>query len=272
MIHLDDGAPCAARVEVSIQLAARFGGTLTGVYLVPTPELTPTVAALLPADSVARRVAASGDAQDRSGNAFRHAAGGRVVDVEWRAPAGAPVEAAVASARCADLAVLGQPQADGDQRGFEQRIAEGVLLGSGAPVLYVPYTGVPSTLGTRVLVAWDGGREAARALRDALPFLASAEEVQVASYPRDAERAEMLARLQPHLESYLALHRVKVSFRGHLGDDLTVGERLLSLAADAGSDLLVMGGFAHSRAREWVLGGVTRTMLESMTLPVLMSR
>lgn len=272
MVHLDDGAPCAARLEVAIGVATRFHSALGGVYLVPTPEVTPTIAALLPADAVARRIAESGDAQQRSAAAFARAVDGRVTPAEWRAPAGTVAEEAIVAARFADLAVLGQPHADGGTEGFERRIAEGVLLQSGAPVLFVPYTGVPQSLATRVMVAWDGGREAMRALRDALPLLSSAREVLIASYPRDTGHADLLTHRQPHLEAYLKLHGVKPSFRRHIDDDLAVGERLLSQAADFGSDLLVMGGFAHSRAREWVLGGVTRTMLESMTLPVLMSR
>ena len=272
MVHVDDGVPCAARVETALRLASRFGSALTGVYLVATPEVTPTVAALLPSDAVAQRIAATGEAQERSEAEFRDAAKGRVVAVEWRAPAGIAVDAAVGNARYADLVILGQPQADSDTYDFGQRIAENVLLQGGAPVLYIPYTGALSSLGARILVAWDGGRESARAIHDALPFMKEASQVMIASYPRSTEAADALVLAQPHLDAYLAHHGVRPIFRRHLGDDLEVGQRLLSQAADFGSDLLVMGGFAHSRAREWVLGGVTRTMLESMTLPVLMSR
>ena len=272
MVHVDGGARSTARTEAALRVASRFGSALTGVYLVATPEVTPTVAALLPSDTVAQRIAATGEAQERAEAAFRDAAKGRVAAIEWRAPAGVAVDAAVRNGRYADLAIVGQPQADSDTLGFEQRLAEGVLLQSGTPVLYVPYTGDASSLGTRILVAWDGRRESARAIRDALPFLEGASQVMIASYPRNGETADALALAQPHLDAYLGHHGVRAVFRRHLGDDLEVGQRLLSQAADFGSDLLVMGGFAHSRAREWVLGGVTRTMLESMTLPVLMSR
>ncbi|MBS0327665.1 MAG: universal stress protein [Proteobacteria bacterium] len=272
VVHVDDGVAVGDRVETAVRVAARFGSALTGVYLVATQEVTPTVAALLPPDAVSQRIAATGEAQERSEAAFRDGATGRVTAVEWRAPAGIAVEAAVANARYADLAILGQPQRDTDAFGFQQRVAESVLLQSGTPVLYIPYTGAPQSLGARVLVAWDGKRESARAIRDALPFLREASQVMIASYPRNTETADTLALAQPHLDAYLGRHGVRPVFRRHLGDDLEVGQRLLSQAADFGSDLLVMGGFAHSRAREWVLGGVTRTMLESMTLPVLMAR
>lgn len=272
MVHVDDGSTCAVRIDVALRVADRFRGALTGVYLVATPEVTPTVAALLPSDTVAQRIAATGDAQERAEATFRDAARGRIGAIEWRAPAGVAVEGAVRNARFADLAIVGQPRADSNTFGFEQRLAESVLLQSGTPVLYVPYTGDLSSLGMRILVAWDGGRESARAIRDALPFLEGASQVMIASYPRNGEVADALALAQPHLDAYLGHHGVRAVFRRHLGDDLEVGQRLLSQAADFGSDLLVMGGFAHSRAREWVLGGVTRTMLESMTLPVLMSR
>ncbi|HSQ80683.1 MAG TPA: universal stress protein [Casimicrobiaceae bacterium] len=272
MVHLDDGERSAERLDLAVRLASRFGGSLIGVYLVPTGELTPSVAALLPAETVRRRLADSGDAQRDAEALFRQvAAAGRVAHAEWRAPAGYAIDAAVAHARCADLAIIGQPDPDDGESSFARRLAEHVLLGAACPAVFVPYTGTGADVGTRVLVAWDGGREASRAVRDALPILETARDVVVVSLAREPADADAIALAQPRLAAYLHAHGIDATFKRFDGDPIQGGERLLSQAADLGSDLIVMGGYAHSRSRELILGGVTRTMFESMTVPVLMS-
>ncbi len=272
MVHLDDGAGSAQRMDLAVRLASRFGAGLVGVYLVPTSELTPTVAALLPAESVRLRLAESGESQGRAEARFRQAAAaGRVGSIEWRAPAGFAMDAAAAQARCVDLAIIGQPDPDDGESGFARRLAEHVLLGGACPALFVPYAGAGADAGTRVLVAWDAGREAARALHDALPILETAKQVVVVSLARERADADAIALAQPRLAAYLHAHGIDAQFKRFDGDQIEGGERLLSQAADLGSDLIVMGGYAHSRARELILGGVTRTMFASMTVPVLMS-
>ncbi|MGE5087501.1 MAG: universal stress protein [Candidatus Levyibacteriota bacterium] len=272
MVHLDDSERSAQRLGLAVRMASRFGAGLIGVYLVPTSELTPTLAALLPDESVQRRLADSGEAQRNAEAVFREATGaGRIANAEWRAPAGYAMDAAVAHARCADLAIIGQPDPDHGESDFARRLAEHVLLGAGCPALFVPYTGADAGLGTRVLVAWDGGREASRAIRDALPILETAKQVDVVSLAREPADAEAIALAQPRLAGYLRAHGIDARFKRFDGDPIQGGERLLSQAADLGSDLIVMGGYAHSRSRELILGGVTRTMFESMTVPVLMS-
>ncbi len=272
MVHLDDGAGSAQRMALAVRLASRFGAGLIGVYLVPTAELTPTVAALLPADAVKLRLAESGESQRRAEVLFREsAAAGRVGSVEWRAPAGFAMDAAAAHARCVDLAIIGQPDPDDGESGFARRLAEHVLLDGACPALFVPYARAGADAGTRVLVAWDAGREAARALHDALPILETAGQVVVVSLARERADADAIALAQPRLAAYLHAHGIDAQFKRFDGDQIDGGERLLSQAADLGSDLIVMGGYAHSRARELILGGVTRTIFASMTVPVLMS-
>jgi len=121
------------------------------------------------------------------------------------------------------------------------------------------------------MVAWDGGREAARAVSDALPFLRRAQSVEVAVF--DPERAAQRHGEQPGADIGLALarHGVKVQVARQSGAGFDVGAQILSRAADTSADLIVMGGYGHARVRELVLGGVTRTLLEAMTVPVLMS-
>ena len=168
-------------------------------------------------------------------------------------------------ARHFDMTIIGQPPEPGDDAGL---MAEAALFNSGRPVLFVPRIQKAAPRFERVLVAWDGSQAAARALSDALPLLEKSKTIDVISIadPRTAYKELPGFNITRHLSRHglnAELKRLPVS-----GD---IGDTILSYAADAGSDLLVMGGYGHSRLREFVLGGTTRTILSSMTLPVLMS-
>jgi nucleotide-binding universal stress UspA family protein len=137
-------------------------------------------------------------------------------------------------------------------------------------VIVVPFIRAAATIGERVLVAWDGGREAARAVNDALPILERAKSVTVLSVnpaSEDGSRREPGADISLHL----ARHGVKVEAQRRITTEISAGDAILNEIASKGSDLLVMGAYGHSRLRELVLGGVTRQILGSMTVPVLMS-
>jgi nucleotide-binding universal stress UspA family protein len=136
-------------------------------------------------------------------------------------------------------------------------------------VLFVPYTGRFRDIGKRVLVAWNASREAARAVSDALPILAQAQSVEVVAFdPDGADHGEVAGA---DIALFLARHGVKASAARQSAPDIDVGSQILSRVADSNADLLVMGGYGHSRLRELALGGATRTVLDSMTLPVLMA-
>ena len=140
-----------------------------------------------------------------------------------------------------------------------------MLVESGRPALILPYAGAIGPIGNTVLVAWKETREAARAVTCALPWLRRAGAVHVMAYGDGADDS-MRA-----LERYLAAQGVAATTHVRGEEEQDMGNALLSRAADVGADLLVMGSYGHSRAREWVLGGATRTILQTMTLPVLMS-
>ena len=187
----------------------------------------------------------------------------------------------VQAARSSDLLVMGQ-QEPGQQHGLPEGLIGRLLVSSACPILFVPYVHETPCCGERVLVAWRDSRESARALRDALPLLRRARRVELVRFA-ESELAgpEPLLRAQ----AYLRLHGVEAELKvlqrpePSLGErlisswtpDASVAEALLSQAADSDADLIVMGGFGHTRLWELVLGGVTRTMLASMTVPVLMS-
>jgi nucleotide-binding universal stress UspA family protein len=138
----------------------------------------------------------------------------------------------------------------------------------GRPVLVVPRYGTFPTIGERVLVAWNGAREAVRAVNDALPLLQRAQLVTVLSIdPSDADHRIPSADITLHL----ARHGVTAVAAQTRGTDLLVADILLSYAADLGADLIVSGAYGHTRLRELVLGGMTRHLLQTMTVPVLMS-
>lgn len=187
------------------------------------------------------------------------------------------------AARNSDLLVLGQtdPQTpDGMAQGLIGRL----LISGGCPLLFVPYVNdTPlERCGSRVMVAWRDTRESARALRDALPFLQRAERVELVRFsehdeagPEPLQRAVDYLRLHGVEAESRLLHQREASLGErlvtHWTPDAPVAEALLSHAADTDADLIVMGGLGHTRLWELVLGGVTRTMLSSMTVPVLMS-
>ena len=184
--------------------------------------------------------------------------------------------------RGADLLVLSQPYL-GSAHAAAEQFASQLLLASSCPLLFVPRPQeLGRSCGSRVLVAWDGGRQSARALRDALPLLQRAEQVTLHAYgSAEGTGARTLAPACDYLRSHgvqarhAVRHKVDVDYASGSATLPSLGagidELLLSDAADLGADLLVMGGYGHSRAREWVLGGVTRSILGSMTLPVFMS-
>ena len=175
-------------------------------------------------------------------------------------------------ARYADLVVIGQIDANAPALFLGSDFPEYVLVNSGRPVLMVPYTGHFAHVGKRVLVAWDASMGATRAVTAAIPILKQADFVQVVVF--NAEKQPWVHGEQPgtDIALYLARHGIKIEVSQQTTpSDLGVGNALLSHALDCDADLIVMGGYGHSRFREVVLGGTTRAILSSMTIPVLMS-
>ena len=271
LVHLDSGKRSRQRLDAAVRIAADFSAHLVAVYLVRGIELAPSVAALLPSDLVERRSRELADAQREGEEVVRRVAAAAGVSAEWRAPAGPPFDAAVAHGRCADLFVLGQSDAADPESVFVDELIATTILSTARPTLIVPHVGTRPTLGENALVAWDGGREAARAVADALPFLERAKRVTVVAVNQDSGAHAVDGPAVTRLTTYLRAHGVAAVVDRDSVSDISIGERLLSRAADLGSDLIVMGGYAHTRLRDLVLGGVTRTMLEKMTVPVLMS-
>lgn len=174
-------------------------------------------------------------------------------------------------AHCSDIVVVSQADPADPGHAWAQQLVEDVVLRSARPTLIVPYAGQFDTVATQVMVAWDDSREAARAVRDALPLLRLARSVQVVCWKKsaDADDATVSERLDA-LQRWLMWQGVTVELRVQTSE-IGLTQAMLSQAADFGADLIVMGAYGHARWTERVLGGATRGILESMTAPVLMS-
>lgn len=270
LVHVADDENCAQRVRVAAAMARRFDAELTGAYLVSTVGLTPFTSAMLPELIVEQRMAETGQAQADAETLFRTACDeAGLVDVEWLAPAGAPLEMAEHHARYADAVVVGQPiPHDG---GFSGALANAVLLHGGRPVLVVPRDYAGDGAARRVVIAWKESREAARAVADALPLLAHAEHVSVLALDAPGRDDRPDAHAAENILTWLARHRITGTLVRAEADESRVAQAVRGHASDSGADLVVMGGYSRPRLQEIVLGGVTRDMLADMTVPVLMS-
>ena len=273
LVHLDDSKACAERIDAAVRLAEQHGAHLTGLYPIVEIPLLNYIREQIPEDVRARMEAEAQSRAETALEGFRQAAERGGVSYENRTdPALDTTLASVLSmhARYADLLVLGQV----DPRAPPQvgrHLPEEVVLSSGRPLLVVPYIGTPAAIGRRVVVAWDASREAARAVSDAMPILEHADSVNVVVISPKSTPLDHGELPGADIAAHLARHDVKVEVEEVAAGELSVGDALLSHIADRGADLLVMGAYAHSRVRELVLGGATRTILDSMTLPVLMA-
>jgi nucleotide-binding universal stress UspA family protein len=269
LVHVDTGRSAAARLKLSADLAARSAAHITGLY-VRRPFQAPAFSDAGPAmDSLYRTYENAAKADEALATAaFRDFIGGTSLSSEWRVTDGLAEEIVAAHARYADLLIVGQSEPD-DATTTPSDLAETVVIASERPVLIVPHIGVTKPPGKTVLLCWNGTREAARAATGALPILKQADKVIILLIdPRnDGDPQGPGGRVA----TWLARHGVKAVVKRDTAGDSDVGGVILSRAADQDADLVVMGLYGHSRMREWVLGGASRTLLASMTVPLLVA-
>lgn len=276
LVHLDAAPASARRLDYALQLAARDQAHLTGLY---TLDLVPALSELARAypgrvehyESFIVLRNAEFDKAKAVEAGFRDALRRQGVEGEWRFVEGLPAETVALHARYADLAIVGQVDPEQPSASTEGRIPEELLFAAGRPLLIVPYAGRFETVASHVVVAWKPTAEATRALGDALPLLERAAKVTLLTVnPEsglDAETGVPVADIALHL----ARHGIQAEAMTTIADDIATGDVLLNHVSDCGADLLVMGGYGHTRAREIVFGGVTRQILKQMTVPVLMA-
>jgi nucleotide-binding universal stress UspA family protein len=274
LVILDSETASRGRVELAATLAERFAAHLVGLYPLPVAEVPRHFGYYEPAllDPFFRELREKAqEACDKEREAFEHEANLRGLSAEWRVTeVGAGSDPAL-HARYADLTILGQLDPDHAETELIRPRPELITLASGRPILVVPYAGHYETVGRRVLIGWNATREATRAVNDAMPLLIEADVVTVLTIDaRDGPdgHGELPGA---DIALHLARHGVKATVERTVSAGISAGDVLLSRAADLGADLLVIGAYGHSRVRELLLGGATRSILQSMTLPVLMS-
>ena len=266
-----DGAANAACLDVAADLAERFGAHLVGVHARPPLEAPVFLEGSLPMNSLVKAYEQTAQAETAAASAaFDKAIRGRHLSSEWRVAEGPPADELAIQARYADLLVMSQadPQSTVPQ---PDDLVETVALSTGRPIVVVPHIGVARRPGRTVLLCWNASREAARAASDALPFLRQADKVIVLVIDPKVSANGHGAEPGADVATWLARQGVKVTVQRDVATASDVGNVILSRAADHDADLIVMGVYGHSRLRELVLGGASRTVLSTMTVPVLMT-
>jgi nucleotide-binding universal stress UspA family protein len=272
LVYLDQGASNKERVNTAIAIAKVHESQLTGV-----------VVNALPASSILQKLGfGKGEAlmeQQRIEaeeiiEHFKQVAEQEGVQADTRiieCVEGRAAEKLARMARIFDLSIMRQANPDKPNASFISELSEEVMLSSGRPVFFIPYVGAHNIPCSRGLIAWDGSKSAARAVHDALPLLRMMEKVIILIV--DADKIEHYADSQPgeELSRHLSLHGVNNEIRRLAKAEVSTSTIILNELSDSGADILIMGGYGTPKLREIMLGGVTRTLFECMTVPVFMS-
>lgn len=275
LVCLNEIARNPVLLDLTSDIAEKQNAHVIGLYVLPAVRIYPAVGPGMYAEVIEefRESFKARSAEVR--HQFDSHMQAKGLAAEWRfVDSRSPEIAAtvIEHARQADLAVVSQVDPDSDSdSGIDIDFAERIVMDSGRPVLVVPAFGTFTRCGPRALVGWNGRREAARAAFDAVPLLQACDTVQVTWLDPQDDMNVPGSLAGAELATALARHGIKVTAEAMPTSGLGAGESLLSHASDLGADLLVMGAYGHSRTREYVFGGATRTILGSMTIPVLMS-
>jgi len=272
LVLLDHTPACTTRSRCAMQLAKDLGCHLVGLAPTDLVDLPAAPRAAASLNEYAARVwDALREQAERAADTFReacHSAG--VGSFEAIFDEADKSESLLRHARFSDLTVLTQADPDDPNHALVKDMVESVILYSARPTLVLPCVGRIDSIGSRVLVAWNDSREAARAVLDAMPLLRRAERVEVTTWHEAANGDEILRPQLDALLHWLARHDVSAASRVERSG-VPIADAMLTRAADADADLIVMGAYGHARWTERVLGGATRGLLASMTVPVLMS-
>jgi nucleotide-binding universal stress UspA family protein len=269
VVNLSGRDPQDYAAEYAASVAATFGAHIAGISFLYEPVIPDGTLGGVPIDLIELQREENSKSARSAVSRFEAAAKKAGLSAETRildATFGGAATVFAQIARRFDIAVLNQAQRE--HGASDELIIEGALFESGRPVIIVPYIQKRGLTLERVLVCWDGGRTAARTIGDAMPFLERAKAVDIVIVTEDRKDEEITgASMNEHLARHGVAAQVKRMARG----DIAIEDVILSYAADSGADFMVMGGYGHSRLREFILGGVTRSILASMTVPVLLS-
>jgi nucleotide-binding universal stress UspA family protein len=254
----------------AVSVAAALQAHLTGVAFIYDPVVPISGTGYIPADVIESQRADNETAAEAAIKDFTAATDRAGISAEPQMLTASLTGAGDQFARMArhfDLAIVGQAQPE--MSTMEQIIGETTLFESGRPIIMVPYIQKAPFKSGNVMICWDGSRTAARAVADAIPILGESSRIEIVSVTSERGKEDEIEGVD--IGQHLARHGLKVDVHRISRGNIDVADALLSHAADSAADLLVMGGYGHSRLREFVLGGVTRSIFQSMTLPVLLS-
>jgi len=254
----------------AVSVGETFEAHVLGVAFVYDPVIPGSVMGSIPPEFLEAQRAEAQKQADAAIARFEH--GAKLAGISYESLA---VNTSIAGAadrlgrlaRRFDIAVVGQPERE--QSAPAEVVDEGVLFDSGRPVIMVPFIQKAGLSLNRVLVCWDGSRAATRSIADAMPFLQKAKQVDLVMVAGGRAKSDEIPGAD--IGQHLARHGLHVDVKRITSPEIDVASTILSYAADCSADMIVMGGYGHSRLREFVLGGVTRAILESMTVPTLMS-
>ncbi len=270
VVNLSVRKNAASGRDYALSIASAFDAHITGVAFAFVPNIPGASMGYLPLETIETQQRDNERDAETAVSEFTSAATAAGVIAETRIVRSSLDDAAdnfSLFARRFDLAIVGQTNPS--QNSVNGMISESTLFESGRPIIVVPYIQRAPLRLDRVMICWDGSRAAVRAIADAAPFLDRASAIEVVTVSDDHRKRNNIQGADIGL--HLARHGYKIDVNQLSRGDMDIADVLLSHAADSGADLIVMGGYGHSRMREFLLGGVTRSIFQSMTVPTLMS-
>lgn len=273
LVHIDESERCKERIGMAAQLAMSHGAHLTGLYVIPDPYIPPYMAAgFIPVDVIENQVREARRHAAEMETVFNDITGKAGAESEWRIGEGLLADTVSRHARYADVTIVGKGDAHDREHFPNPGLGADVVMGSGRPVLVVPNAGHFDNVGKNILVCWNASRESTRAVNDAMPMMQSADKVAVLSVnPHSRTGGDHGDIPGADIALHLARHDVKVEATSAVAGDMDVADVVLARASDLGADMIVCGAYGHSRTREWVLGGVTESLLHDTTVPTMLS-
>jgi nucleotide-binding universal stress UspA family protein len=270
VVNLAGGPHRDVAADYAISLAQAFEAHIVGVAFIYEPVIPGSLLGGIPTDLIEVQRDENAKAAKEAVELFEAAAQRARISSETRLLDASIAGAADLFGRIArrfDIAVVGQ--AHREQGASEELLIEGALFGSGRPVIIVPHIQQQPIKLDAVMVCWDGSRPAARAIGDAMPFLARAKSIEFLVVTGERDKSGEITGT--NMKRHLARRGIDIKIKRIAAGNFDVQGAILAHAAESGADFIVMGAYGHSRLREFILGGVTRSILRSMPVPVLMS-
>ena len=254
-------------------VARKFNAHLIGVHTIPALELATGLKAPTKLAEAAGAFSAHKEAGQKAQKIFEEMTGKEDFVSEWREVDVQHMKheyQQIADWVASDLIIIGQSNPDRNKRSQKSNVEEAIRA-SGRPVLVLPYAGTFETAGETVLVGWSGTREAARAVHDAMPFIKDAKETNVFWVGKQDQSSHYLENTAREIAVSMDRHGAHVTVTHKEPGTISIGDELLNMASDEGTDMIVTGGFGHSKLYDLVKGATTSYILKCMTVPTLFS-